>query len=145
MTSFSFCLWHDVYKPLLACNIDIFWFVGSYYVCSENDFRLAKVHPRRPRGSQSGREKRRDESFQAEAEEPLNTDSHQIISKRSSECWPLIGRKKMLCIILPNRRTTVWLPLGVRGWPKRGVKRAPRKEPGWYLAIVLKQACSIKS
>ena len=30
-------------------------------------------HPRRPRGSQSGREKRRDESFQAWAEEPLGT------------------------------------------------------------------------
>ena len=28
------------------------------------------VHPRRPKGSQSGREKRRDESFQARAEEP---------------------------------------------------------------------------
>ena len=69
-------------------------------MCSENDFRLAKVHPRRPRGSHSGREKRRDESFQAQAEEPLNTDSHQIISKRSSECWLLIGRKKMLCIIV---------------------------------------------
>ena len=30
-------------------------------------------HPRRPRGSQSGREKRRDESLQAWAEEPLGT------------------------------------------------------------------------
>ena len=76
-------------------------------MCNENDFRLAKVHPRRPRGSQSGREKRRDESFQGWAEEPLNTDSHQTISKRSSECWLLIGHKKMLCIVVPNRRTTV--------------------------------------
>ena len=31
--------------------------------------------PRRPRGSQSGREKRRDESFQVRAKEPLGTDS----------------------------------------------------------------------
>ena len=31
------------------------------------------------------REKRRDESFQARAEEPLGTDSHWTISKRSSE------------------------------------------------------------
>ena len=76
-------------------------------MCNENDFRLAKVHPRRPRDSQSGREKRRDESFQGWAEEALGTDSHQTISKRSSEYWPLIGRKKMLCIIVPNRRTTV--------------------------------------
>ena len=30
------------------------------------------MHPRRPRGSQSGREKRRDESFQVRAKEPLD-------------------------------------------------------------------------
>ena len=35
------------------------------------------LHPRRPRGSQSGREKRWDESFQVRAKEPLGTDSHQ--------------------------------------------------------------------
>ena len=50
--------------------------------------------PRRPRASQSGREKRRGESFQAQAEKPLGTDSHRTISKRSNECWLLIGHKK---------------------------------------------------
>ena len=40
-------------------------------------------HPRRPRGSQSGREKRRDERFQVRAKEPLGTDSHRTISKNS--------------------------------------------------------------
>ena len=44
-------------------------------------------HPRRPRGSQSGRVKTRDESFQAWAEEPLGTGSHRTISKRWRECW----------------------------------------------------------
>ena len=63
-------------------------------------------HPRRPRGSQSGREIRCDESFQARAEEPLGTDFHRTISQRSSECWFLIGNKKMLCIIVPNRRNS---------------------------------------
>ena len=61
-----------------------------------------KPHPRRPRGSQSDREKRRDESFQAWVEEPLGTDSQQTISKQSSECWFLIGHKKyfvLLCLI----------------------------------------------
>ena len=33
------------------------------------------MHPRRPRGSQSGRVKRRDKSFQSWAEEPLGTSS----------------------------------------------------------------------
>ena len=58
-------------------------------------------------GQSVGPEKRRDESFQAWAEEPLGTDSHRTISKRSSECWLLIGHKKyfvLLCIV-PNRRT----------------------------------------
>ena len=41
----------------------------------------AFTHPRRPRGSQSGREKRRDESFQVPAKEPLGTDSHRTIPK----------------------------------------------------------------
>ena len=60
------------------------------------------VHPRRPRGSQSGWVKRRDESFQEWAEEPLGTDSHRTISKQSRECWFLIGHKK--CFV-SNRRT----------------------------------------
>ena len=51
-------------------------------------------HPRRPRDSQSGREKKPDESFQARAEEPLATDPHLAISKRLGECWLLIWHKK---------------------------------------------------
>ena len=43
------------------------------------------THPRRPRGGQSGREKRRDQSFQAQTEKPLGTDSHRTISKRSRD------------------------------------------------------------
>ena len=60
------------------------------------------AHPRRPRGSQSSREKRRDESFQVRAEEPLGTDSHRTISKNSTGCRLLIGHKKcfvLLCLI----------------------------------------------
>ena len=55
---------------------------------------LSHSHPRRPRGSQSGRDKKPDESFQARAEEPLATDPHLAISKRLGECWLLIGHKK---------------------------------------------------
>ena len=62
---------------------------------------LPDQHPRRPRGSQSGRVKRRDESFQAWAEEPLGTDSHRTISKRSRECWFLIGHKKCFVLLRP--------------------------------------------
>ena len=47
------------------------------------------------------REKRRDESFQAQAEEPLGTDSHRTISKRSKECWFLIGHRKCFVLLCP--------------------------------------------
>ena len=56
------------------------------------------AHPRRPRGSQSGREKGRDESFQERAKEPPGTYSHRAISKNSSGCRLLIGHKK--CFVL---------------------------------------------
>ena len=67
--------------------------------CAGNDRERGYVHPRRPRGSQSGREKRCDKSFQAQAEKPLGTDSHRTISKRSSECFVLlcpIGEQHLL-------------------------------------------------
>ena len=40
-------------------------------------------------------------SFQAQAKEPLGTDSHRTISKRSSECWLLIGHKKCFVLLCP--------------------------------------------
>ena len=58
------------------------------------------IHPRRPRG-QSGRKKRRDESFQVRAKEPLGTDSHRTISKNSSGCRLLIGHKKCFVLLCP--------------------------------------------
>ena len=60
-----------------------------------------KRHPRRPRGSQSGREKRWDESFQERAKEPLGTDSHRTISKNSSGCQLLIGHQKCFALLCP--------------------------------------------
>ena len=77
--------------------------LGFKYESSNENSTLG--HPWRPRCSQSGREKRGDEGFQVRAKEPLGTDSHRAISKISSGCRLLIGRKKMLCIIVPNRRT----------------------------------------
>ena len=58
-------------------------------------------HPRRPRGGQSGREKRRDKSFQAQAEKSQGTDSYRTISKWSRECWFLIGHKKCFVLLCP--------------------------------------------
>ena len=59
------------------------------------------MHPGRPRGSQSDREKRRDESFQVPAKEPLGADSHRTISKNSSGCRLVIGHKKCFVLLCP--------------------------------------------
>ena len=58
-------------------------------------------HPRRPRSSQWGGEKRWDESFQVRAKEPPGTDSHRTISKNSSGCRLLIGYKKCFVLLCP--------------------------------------------
>ena len=63
-----------------------------------NALALQLTHLRRPRGGQSGQEKRLNESFQVRAKEPLGTDSHRTISKNSSGCRLLIGHKK--CFVL---------------------------------------------
>ena len=73
--------------------------VGSRWLKSLTVSYLA--HLRRPRGSQSDREKRRDESLQVQAKEPLGTDSHRTISKNSSRCRLLIGNKKCFVILRP--------------------------------------------
>ena len=65
------------------------------------------THPWRPRGSQSGREKRRHESFQVRAEEP---HSHRTISKDSSGCQLLIGHKKCFVLLCPISEHISWVP-----------------------------------
>ena len=62
-----------------------------------------------PGGGQWGREKRRDESFQAQAEKPLGTDSHRTISKRSSECWLLTGHKNALYYCAQSANSFSWV------------------------------------
>ena len=63
--------------------------------------RSSPDHFQRPSGSQSGWEKRRNESFQVPAEEPQVTDSHQTISKQLSECWLVIGHRKCFVLLCP--------------------------------------------
>ena len=55
-------------------------------------------HPRRSRGSQSGREKMREQSFQARVEEPLGTDSPDHFQPKG-QCWLLIGHKKTFVLL----------------------------------------------
>ena len=65
------------------------------------NFLQTSSHPRRPRDSQSGRGKRRNESFQVREKQPLGTDSPRAISKKSSGCRLLIGHKKCFVLLCP--------------------------------------------
>ena len=51
--------------------------------------------------SQSGQEKRQDESSHVQAKEPLGTDSRRTISKNSSGYRLLIGHKKCFVLLCP--------------------------------------------
>ena len=77
------------------------WCISILSSKKMSDANHRSGHPRRPRGSQSGREKRGDESFQVRANEPLGTDSHRTISKSSSGCRLLIGHKKCFVSLCP--------------------------------------------
>ena len=54
------------------------------------------------------REKAR-RKFQVWAEKPLGTDSHRTISKRSSECWLLIGHKNALYYCAQSANSISWV------------------------------------
>ena len=90
------------------------------------------LHPRRPRGGQWGREKRRDKSFQVQAEKPLGTDSHRTISKRSrssSECCFLIRHKKCFVLLCPIG--VQHLPSSFREFVRDGYYSCPVRSPSF--------------
>ena len=104
----------DPYLALISLQAEASFFplysAGGRKSVKESIFRSsADYHPRRPRGSQSGREKRRDESFQVRAKEPLGTDSHRTITKNSSGCWLLIGHKKCIVLLCPIGEHISWV------------------------------------
>ena len=81
------------------------WSVAIYKLYSEVFAKTVNIlgmpHPRRPGGSQSGREKRREESFQVRTKELLGTDSHRTFSKNSSGCQLPSGHKKCFVLLCP--------------------------------------------
>ena len=63
---------------------------------------MGQFHPQRPRGSQSGWEKRCNERFQAQIKKPqILLDHFQTVKWMLAPDW----LQKMLCIFVPNRRT----------------------------------------
>ena len=89
--------YHPFKRPTMFIHEDMHW-----VKCLWKSWVMNKTsHPRRPRGGQSGLGIMCDESFQAHAEKPLGTDYHRTISKRSRECWLLIGHKKCFVLLCP--------------------------------------------
>ena len=68
-------------------------------------FRYTLPHPRRPRGSQSGREKKAGRKFSSKGGRSpgyqLSPNYFQKFKRMPAPDWA----QKMLCIIVPNRRT----------------------------------------
>ena len=56
-------------------------------------------------GQSVGSGEKEGRKFSLRAKKPLGTDSHRTISKNSSECQASDWAQKMLCIIVPSRRT----------------------------------------
>ena len=77
------------------------WLTDSIPSCS--DFAVSTS------SETQGRSKRRDESFQAQGEKPLGTDSHRTISTRSTECRLLIGHKNALYYCAQSANSISWV------------------------------------
>ena len=77
--------------------------------CLRKQTYFRSSHPQRPRESQSGQEKRRDERFQPRAEEPLGTDSHQTISNGQANPDSWFGRKNALYYWAKSANSISWV------------------------------------
>ena len=94
----------NIIKHLNNVCVCMLWIPLSK-ICS-SDF--VQTYRRRPRGSLSGRKK-----ISITGGRALGTDSHRTISKRSRECWLLIGLKK--CFVLQyycaqSANSISWVP-----------------------------------
>ena len=65
-------------RPLSSCNSLACFHDHGHVFQETSDLKLETTPPRRPRGGQSGREKRRGKRFQAQAEKPLGTDTQGL-------------------------------------------------------------------
>ena len=126
--------------------------IQRYKICPyETSFSKVDVqisdHPRRPRGGQSGREKRCDESFQAQAEKPLGTDSRadhfQTVKRILAPDWAPkrlcarpIGEQHLLTSFCEFVRDGYWLDHGLSGLCTKEI-HAVRKLSVWYKLSIL--------
>ena len=127
--------------------------IQRYKICpKETSFSKVDVqisdHPRRPRGGQSGREKRSDESFRAQAEKPLGTDSRpdhfQTVKRILPPDWAQkmlcarpIGEQHLLSSFFEFVHDGYWLDHDLSDSCTKEM-HAVRKRLGWYKLSILK-------
>ena len=70
---------------------------------------LHNSHPRRPRGSQSGREKRRDESFQVRAKSPWVPNLIELFPKIQADAGSWLGTKNALYYCAQSANSFSWV------------------------------------
>ena len=100
------------YRPHILtsknCNF-VFMQICLFSVATTIIVFAFRVFPGRPRGSQSGRVKKRDESFQVRAKEPLGTDSRRTISKIQADAGSWLGKKKCFVLLCPIGEHISWV------------------------------------
>ena len=138
-----------VSMTLQVLNVCLFLSQLTIFMLSNFNESLLPVHPRRPRGSQSGEKARRKFSSTG-GRAPgyrLSPDHFQTVKWMLAPDWA----QKMLCIIVPNRgtaspeffswvrirRDSYWLDHGLSG---SGTKQmnAVRKLSVWYKHFISK-------
>ena len=70
---------------------------------------LCGHHPRRPRGSQSGREKRRDESFQVRRKSPWVPTLTELFPKIQADAGSWLGTKNALYYCAQSANSLSWV------------------------------------
>ena len=68
-----------------------------------------RTHPRRPRGSQSGREKRRDESFQVGQKSPWVPTLTELFPKIQEDASSWLGTKNALYYCAQSANSFSWV------------------------------------
>ena len=75
----------------------------SFHI-SQSSSKFGGQHPRKPRGTQSRREKRRDESFQVQAKEPLA----ELLPKIQADAGSWLGTKNALYYCAQSSNSFSW-------------------------------------
>ena len=90
-------------------SLTVFFFFIEIVWNNIHLMHLFIVHPRRPRGSQSGREKRQDENFQVRAKEPPVPTLTELFPKIQADVCFWLGTKNALYYCAQSANSFSWV------------------------------------